>query len=551
MRNAFFKGTGMLLSIVLIVGVLLTACSKSGTDTKTSATGSGGANSSAPKTENVKITFWEQGWDGPKDDKILPLINQKTGVNFAYEPWVVSSEEERQNKLSLLSASGEMPDVYYGSTDDWTRSLFNKMGEQGKLWDLTPFFKKYPNVQKAVQNSVPFFRDAKDNKTYIYPTQMSFQTNFPLGYNIRQDWLKQVGMSYPKSIDEFYQLLKAFKEKIKPTSGQPVIPLAFTPGLNAREFWWVVPWFGDDAATWSKDKDGNYTLKQYTDIPHLQDMVAFFNKLYREGLLDQEAFVIKDVQLKEKISQDRVGVQLLNDYETSSIIDTLNQGAAKDAMYVMSPWFFEPGVDGTYNGKRKLGPGAPSGVYVSKNLSESQVNALFKGLDWMLSKEGQLLVNFGIEGTHWNYNADKKIEKTPDFVKRAQNDWNKEAHEGVGYYQQLALYPPAYLDLLPDSVRYPRTNSKPNEQNQQSIWSDKPSEDLDPMMYVNPGPVEQKSIAPIDTAWKDIVIKAIMAKSENEARATVAKWTDTLMKMGWDAIVKERTESAKNVNLKW
>jgi putative aldouronate transport system substrate-binding protein len=444
-----------------------------------------------------------------------------------------------------------MPDVYYGSTDDWTRSLFNKLGEQGKLWDLTPFFKKYPNVQKVVQNSVPFFRDTKDKKTYIYPTQMSFQTSFPLGYNVRQDWLTQVGMSYPKSTDEFYQMLKSFKEKIKPTSGQPVIPLAFTPGLNAREFWWVVPWFGDDASTWTKDKDGSYTLKQYTDTPHFQDMVAFFNKLYREGLLDQEALVIKDALLKEKISQDRVGVQLLNDYETSSLIDSLNQGKVKDAMYTMIPWFFEQDVDGTYNGKRKLGPGAPSGIYISKKLSESQVDAMFKAFDWMLSKDGQLLVNFGIQGTHWNYNAGNKIEKTKDFVDRAQNDWNKEAHEGVGYYQQLALYSPAYLDLLPDSVRYPRPNSKLNEDNQKSIWSDKPSESIDPMMYVNPGPTELKSLASIESAWKDLVIKAILAKSEDEARATVANWSETLNKMGWENIVKERTESAKNVDLNW
>jgi putative aldouronate transport system substrate-binding protein len=292
-------------------------------------------------------------------------------------------------------------------------------------------------------------------------------------------------------------------------------------------------------------------LKHFTDIPQLQEMVAFFNKIYREGLLDQEALVIKDAQLKEKFAQDRVGVHFLNSYEISTIVDDLKQGEAKDISYILMPWIFDEGIDGTYNGNRKLGPEAPSGLYISKALSEYQVDELFKALDWMLTLDGQLLVNYGIEGEHWNYDADGKIQKTQAFIDRADHDWNKEAHEGVGYYQQIAYNELVFEELIPESIRFPRPESKITHEHQKSIWSDKPSEDLDPILYTSPGAVEQELLASIGIAWNDMVIKAILAKSEADARNIVTGWPDTLNKMGWDKIVKERGDSAKSLDMNW
>jgi hypothetical protein len=394
--------------------------------------------------------------------------------------------------------------------------------------------------------TIPAYRDNKTKAMYMYPTQLSINPVWPTGFRIRKDWLDQLKLGYPKTPEEFYQVLKAFKEQIKTASGQPVIPLAFSENLNESSEGWVVPWFGDDFTIWSKGADGKYTLKVYTDIPRLQNMLAFYNRLYREGLLDHDALTIKTSQLKEKIGQDRVGVQFMHDYEYIGIVDTLHANGAPNAMYVVLPWFFEEGVEGAFNGQLTLAPGAPSALYISKKLSETEVDELFKTLDWMLTPEGQILINYGIEGEHWEKRADGKIVPTKAFEDATHGDWNKAAQVGVGYYAQLASTTKEFLDMLPDDAG--TEADKISVENQKKQWAPNPFE-LDPMSYVSPGPIEQSKMPSIDQAWRDMVIKAIMADSEEEARKVAEGWQKTLKNLGWDDIVNERNTSVQTIDM--
>ena len=73
----------------------------------------------------------------------------------------------------------------------------------GAFWDITDFYKSYPNLSKA--NAIVMNNISIDGRIYgIYRAR-------PLGRNAisyRKDWLANVGLSEPKTMDELYNVLK-------------------------------------------------------------------------------------------------------------------------------------------------------------------------------------------------------------------------------------------------------------------------------------------------------------------------------------------------------
>ena len=75
----------------------------------------------------------------------------------------------------------------------------------GAFWDITDEYKNYPNLAKA--NDIVMNNISIDGRIYgIYRAR-------PLGRNgisYRRDWLENVGLEEPKTMDDLYNVLKAF-----------------------------------------------------------------------------------------------------------------------------------------------------------------------------------------------------------------------------------------------------------------------------------------------------------------------------------------------------
>src|SRR3954454_4735465 len=106
------------------------------------------------------------------------------------------------DKLNVTLASGKLPTIIM--IPDKIPSFVSAV-RNGAFWDLTPYLKDYPNLSKA--NEVTLQNSEIDGKVYgVYRAR-------PLGRNgiyFRQDWLKKLGLQEPKTIDDFYNVLKAF-----------------------------------------------------------------------------------------------------------------------------------------------------------------------------------------------------------------------------------------------------------------------------------------------------------------------------------------------------
>ena len=95
-----------------------------------------------------KITWFEMGWTGMEKelDIITPEIARRTNLYLEYEPMTVPTGDDYNQKLNLMIASSDVPNVFFGGIDSYTRTIYEKLGDSGAIWDLTEILGEYENL---------------------------------------------------------------------------------------------------------------------------------------------------------------------------------------------------------------------------------------------------------------------------------------------------------------------------------------------------------------------------------------------------------------------
>ncbi|MBP3966625.1 extracellular solute-binding protein [Paenibacillus lignilyticus] len=502
---------------------------------------------------DLKITAFNWGWDNadPAKDIVLPELTKRLGLNnLTYDVLKTGSYGDVVQKLQLWASTGgsDWPDFVAVGADGKTKLILNTMGESGKLEDLTPWLDKYPNVKKAVEKLLPFSTNPHDGKLYSIPQNFSNMQAYAIDQPtiwIRKDWLDKVNLGYPKTIDEFYNALKAFKEQIKDVNGQPVVPYSafgenfrnminvfFPPGQNNGTGWWYT------------DADGKAARSDVSQPDNLIRALTFYNKLYKEGLIEEESFSLKQGQIDEKGNQGRIGAVHGAYWEQANPYTDSMKKTDPNAKFV--------GVQ-LYDPTIASGPSLPqfrleawSLWAVKAGLPEEEVNTFFKTLDYVLSEEGTILTKYGLEGQQWERNADGKIVDTKAFFDETQGDWNKRAHLGIDVYSFIPNYEALIKNQAPSGYEM-RDDMIETWKN---LGSKFPTEYItDPQRYVDPGDVENKVTVGESDRYKQLVAKSITAKNPDDIKKLVEDWGKNARALGYDKVVEERTEAAKSINL--
>lgn len=321
----------LLLSGVMAAGVFA-GCGGSGGDNASTSTG-GDATAEKYSPENDKVD--ENGvvngkWnkeglpivaDGQEvsctvfvDDSsstgewyMVDKLREDTGIDFNVEYY---ANEVATEKLSLALSSGDYPEMIGGWLLKDTDIL--KYGvSQGMFVPLEDYIEAYaPNIQQIL-DEVPGAREtmtAPDGHIYTIPyTVDAPKVDYQISINTR--WLKNVGMELPTTTDEFYEVLKAFKEKDANGNGDPndEIPLSFDP--NNKNINYMMAWFGascDENGMTMKDGEVEFVA----NTEEFKEGVKFLNKLYSEGLIDPEAFTQDSSIWESKGGNDQLGATM-------------------------------------------------------------------------------------------------------------------------------------------------------------------------------------------------------------------------------------------------
>ncbi|BBH21544.1 hypothetical protein Back11_28890 [Paenibacillus baekrokdamisoli] len=560
------------LVVLLMISSLLAGCAKSNnvvneTTPPAPSTGQEAAGTTEPVKEALPseliVSSFNWGWPTVDEaqDRIGPELEKALGFKVKLNVLKAGSSDEADKKLQLWAATkaADMPDILMTTSSTLAAQTIDSLGRNGVLLDWNEILDRMPTYKAQVSQLLPISTDVESGKQFRVPQNFESPKGTKPAANplIRKDWLDQLGLPVPKTTDELRNTLIAFRDKIKLPDGQKVIP-----SVDFGEMFWTNKYMfnnpeysyaGSGNITvglndWFTDKkDGKVKRHDMEFSDNVYEFLAYYNSLYKEGLLDKESFTLKYGQYLEKVSSGRVGVFGTWGTHVMTVNDTLATVDPK-ALFVGTTVFdskTNPTLDPTFTKKALLG--VNSYWIIKKSISEEQLNAFIKYMEYTMGEEGWKLTNFGQEGKDWKYDADNKIVETQEAADKFKGNLGAKIPEGIWYYSPTPNYdlkvkydaPTAY-DKRPDVIETLKNMGYVQGDEVYSYITDKAP-------YVLPGPIEMKKGAGYVTRWKDMVVSGVMAKTEDDIKQIIAKWQETERKLGYDEISEERTNNLKTV----
>lgn len=275
-------------------------------------------------------------------------ITEETGITIEWTELAAGTAAER---IPLMLSSGDLPDVFWAALSD-AQVLQN----ESNLFALEDYLDDFaPNsVATYDQLGVDWKQIATTPSGHIFGFLGRYESlyeNTGDGIQIiNKAWLDKVGMDVPTTLDEFTEVLRAFKEQDPNGNGQAdEIPYCFSEDMwcayatNTMGWWGIGDGAGSDTSSSKSTRDGKVTGSVNTD--EYRQYLEYTHSLYAEGLMDQEGFSQNTEVFSTKIKSGQVGT-----YFCWTALEYLTSEQEKDWV-VLPPIQAIEGVDPIANGE--------------------------------------------------------------------------------------------------------------------------------------------------------------------------------------------------------
>ncbi|SEC75191.1 sugar ABC transporter substrate-binding protein [Paenibacillus sp. GP183] len=215
-----------ILLLVFALMLVTTACSTTGDSTKSK---DGGGSSSGPVT--LKFMFWGSAFEKQAVDKMVKAF-ESSHPNIKIDAQQVTGDYN--TKINTLMATNELPDVAYLG-----EPLALKWGEEGKVLDMSPYLKAYPQLGNRIPQTYYYFAPGKTVGTNTAAEIITMYYN--------KDLFKEAGVQLPPSkASEAWtwdQFVETAKKLTKDKNGKTPLDAGFDPKNIVQ--------YGVSVPTWS------------------------------------------------------------------------------------------------------------------------------------------------------------------------------------------------------------------------------------------------------------------------------------------------------------
>ena len=135
-------------------------------------------------------------------------LEEKHGINIE---WQVYYDSDWQEQKSLLLASGDLPDAFFGSICLKDTDIAQNKDYFLELTDLID--QNMPNLKAVFEKEPELLARAKDRNGEIYSLVKKLPLRPEVCGNvlyINKDWLDNLGLEVPKTYEELESVLEAF-----------------------------------------------------------------------------------------------------------------------------------------------------------------------------------------------------------------------------------------------------------------------------------------------------------------------------------------------------
>lgn len=450
MKKGFIRSTAMSLALLTSVG-MFAGCG--GKQASTSQPSSSGAATSAPEAAKVTypinttqtLSYWgildATAAKNASDLGEIPLYKEmqaKTGVKLKF---ITTAANNSKEMLNLMIASSDYPDII---EYNWLNNFPGgpeKAIKDGVILPLNDLLdKNAPNFKKLVSSNKDIDKTVKTDggKYYSFPfLRVDPSVCVFIGPMLRKDWMDELSLKSPETIDEWYTLLKTFKEKKSVDSAFTLPTSSSNVSLNIIKLTGAfIGAYGIAYDFYLQDGKVVYGPNQ----PAFKDFLTTMNKWYKENLID------KDLGITDRKGGD---AKILGS-KTGGIVGYAGSDMSKylDSMKTKDPKFNLVGVP--YPTLKKgdkpefghlsnslSGEGCAAITVASKN---KELAAQF--LDYAYGTEGNLLMNFGIQDV--SYKMENGYPKYTDII--FKNPKGLTVSEALGGYTRAAYNGPFVQD---------------------------------------------------------------------------------------------------------
>lgn len=317
------------------------------------------------------------------------------------------TSENWKEQLTLMLAEDNLPDII--SNTGWTFSQFNEYANEGYFLNLSPYLELAPNLQEIFKQYPSYRSQMTNTDGYIYGLSQltTINQNAPARGFIDERWLENVGMEVPRTVDELYAVLKAFKEQDANGNGDPTdeVPMYLNADYKNRNntFRILANAFGiysdNPTRKMAIDENGNIFAPWTTE--NWKDLMKYCHKLYEEGLIDTNYVTKTSAEFKEMVKNQTVGSFGAN-------APFAQAGLTID--YDANFQYFHP-LTSQYSTESTLvlTSGASTNVSFALNAKIDQEKAirLMEMINWIYTTDGAFGIGMGVQGLDWEYEYTK------------------------------------------------------------------------------------------------------------------------------------------------
>lgn len=243
----------------------------------------------------------------PSDINSMTIFKKAEEATNVHVEWVTVAQSSYNDKLGVLLSTDDLPDVILGGVSTMQLSMY---GAQGSFIPMEDYLTEeyMPNLYAILQDRPELinFVTAADGHVYGVPRVTEGPWNrVSRIYSINRQWLETLGLEEPANLEEFKEMLIAFRDQDPNGNGlQDEIPLTFEGGnFDVAVFEYIFGAYGMAMAPGALDvQDGKVVCLAQDE--RYAEAIRYIADLYAEGLIDPDAFVMDSAQWKAKISSN-------------------------------------------------------------------------------------------------------------------------------------------------------------------------------------------------------------------------------------------------------
>lgn len=330
--------------------------------------------------------------------EIETLLEQKTNTQLDIQ-WVPDGSYDE--KLNASFATGTLPQSVF-MRNSTTLLMFRDAIRNDQFWEIGPLLSEYPNLKNLDPNVLN--NTSVDGKIYGLYQERPLSRQ---GIIYRKDWADALGLAAPKSLDDLYNMAKAFKEKDPDKNGKNDT-LGFTDrnDLVYGAFKTLASYHGTPNG-WGVDASGKL-YPEFEDPAYIETM-KYMQRLHKEGLINQDFPVTSKTDQQNLFITGKAGIYVGSMADVVSLHQKLVE--------------VNPNIDldvaNRISGPGKLGiwaiPGYGSVVIFPKSSvkTEAELKSILTFWDKVMSPDVANLIYYGLESKHYTLN-NGRAEVTKD-----------------------------------------------------------------------------------------------------------------------------------------